>query len=108
VGAALPGGGQVWDNAWSEFIPFLDYDVEIRRVICSTNSIESLNARYRRAIKARGHSPSEQAAMKCLHLVTRSLDATGVGRARWMMRWKPALNAFAITFGDRFPTAETY
>jgi transposase-like protein len=50
------------------------YDVEIRRVICSTNSIESLNARYRRAIKARGHFPSEQAAMKCLYLVTRSLD----------------------------------
>src|SRR5277367_3899130 len=84
------------------------YDVEIRRVICSTNSIESLNARYRRAIKARGHFPSEQAAMKCLYLVTRSLDPTGVGRARWMMRWKPALNAFAITFGDRFPAAETY
>ena len=46
--------------------------------------------------------------MKCLYLVTRSLDPTGAGRARWMMRWKPALNAFAITFGDRFPAAETY
>ena len=44
--------------------------------------------------------------MKCLYLVTRSLDPTGVGRARWMMRWKPALNAFI--FGDRFPAAETY
>jgi transposase-like protein len=52
---------RLWDNAWSEFIPFLDYDVEIRRVICSTNAIESLNARYRRAIKARGHFPNEQA-----------------------------------------------
>ena len=71
-------------------------------------AIESTNARYRRAIKARGHFPSEQAAMKCLYLVTRSLDPTGAGRARWMMRWKPALNAFAITFGDRFPAAETY
>jgi transposase-like protein len=81
------------------------YGVEIRRVICSTNAIESLNAR--RAIKARGHFPSEQAAMKCLYLVTRSLDPTGVGRAR-LVRWKPALNAFAITFGDRFPAAETY
>lgn len=99
---------RLWDNAWSEFIPFLDYDVEIRRVICSTNAIESLNARYRRAIKARGHFPSEQAALKCLYLVTRSLDPTGVGRARWTMRWKPALNAFAITFSDRFPAAETY
>jgi len=99
---------RLWENAWSEFIPFLDYDVEIRKVICSTNAIESLNARYRRAIKARGHFPSEQAALKCLYLVTRSLDPTGTGRARWAMRWKPALNAFAVTFGDRFPAAETY
>jgi putative transposase len=97
-----------WENAWEEFIPFLDYDVEIRQVICSTNAIESLNARYRRAIKARGHFPTEQAALKCLYLVTRSLDPTGAGQARWTMRWKPALNAFAITFSDRFPAAETY
>ena len=77
-------------------------------MICSTNAIESLNARYRRAIRARGHFPTEQAAMKCLYLVTRSLDPTGTGRARWTMRWKPVINAFAITFGDRWPRAETY
>jgi putative transposase len=99
---------RLWENAWEQFIPFLDYDVEIRTVICSTNAIESLNARYRRAIKARGHFPTEQAALKCLYLVTRSLDPTGSGRARWTMRWKPALNAFAITFADRFPAAEDY
>ncbi len=107
-GARYPAIIRLWDNAWEEFIPFLDYDVEIRRVICSTNAIESLNARYRRAIKARGHFPNEQAALKCLYLVTRSLDPTGTGRARWTMRWKPALNAFAITFADRFPAAEDY
>jgi putative transposase len=107
-GQRYPAVIRLWANAWEEFIPFLDYDVEIRRVICSTNAIESLNARYRRAIKARGHFPNEQAALKCLYLVSRSLDPTGQGRARWMMRWKPALNAFAITFGDRFPAAETY
>jgi transposase-like protein len=107
-GKRYPAVIRLWGNAWEEFIPFLDYDVEIRRVICSTNAIESLNARYRRAVKARGHFPNEQAALKCLYLVTRSLDPTGQGRARWMMRWKPALNAFAITFGDRFPAAETY
>jgi putative transposase len=107
-GQRYPAVIRLWDNAWAEFIPFLDYDVEIRRVICSTNAIESLNARYRRAIKARGHFPNELAALKCLYLVTRSLDPTGQGRARWMMRWKPALNAFAITFSDRFPAAETY
>ncbi|MGC4811917.1 IS256 family transposase [Micromonospora sp. DT228] len=107
-GGRYPAVIRLWDNAWAEFIPFLDYDVEIRKVICSTNAIESLNARYRRAIKARGHFPNELAALKCLYLVTRSLDPTGAGRTRWTMRWKPALNAFAITFSDRFPAAETY
>jgi len=99
---------RLWENAWEEFIPFLDYDLEIRTVICSTNAIESLNARYRRSVRARGHFPTELAALKCLYLVTRSLDPTGQGRARWTMRWKPALNAFAITFADRWPAAETY
>jgi putative transposase len=99
---------RLWDNAWEAFIPFLDYDVEIRKVLCSTNAIESLNARYRRAVKARGHFPTEAAALKCLYLVTRSLDPTGDGKTRWAMRWEPVLNAFAITFGDRFPAAENY
>ncbi|MFT4187342.1 MAG: IS256 family transposase [Aeromicrobium sp.] len=96
-----PAIRQLWENAWSEFVPFLDYDVEIRRIICSTNAIESLNARYRRAVRARGHFPNDAAALKCLYLVTRSLDPTGRGRARWVTRWKPALNAFAITFEGR-------
>lgn len=99
---------RMWRNAWEEFTPFLDYDIEIRKVLCSTNAIESLNARYRRAVRARGHFPTETAAMKCLYLVTRSLDPTGTGRARWTMRWKPVLDAFAITFGDRWPGADTY
>jgi putative transposase len=107
-GDRYPAVVRLWNNAWEEFIPFLDYDLEIRRVLCSTNAIESLNARYRRAVRARGHFPTEAAAMKCLYLVTRSLDPTGTGRTRWAMRWKPALNAFAITFADRFPPAETY
>ncbi|UPK77228.1 IS256 family transposase [Nocardioidaceae bacterium SCSIO 66511] len=97
---------QLWRNAWAEFVPFLEYDVEIRKVICTTNAIESINARYRRAVKARGHFPSEAAALKCLYLVTRSLDPTGKGRARWTMRWKAPLNAFAITFPGRLdPTS---
>jgi transposase-like protein len=99
---------RLWRNAWEQFIPFLDYDVEIRKVLCSTNAIESLNARYRRVIRARGHFPTEQAAMKCLYLVTRSLDPTGTGNTRWTMRWKPVINAFTVTFGDRWPAAETY
>jgi transposase-like protein len=100
-GARYPAVVRLWRSAWAEFVPFLDYDVEIRRIICTTNAIESLNARYRRAVRARGHFPNEQAALKCLYLVTRSLDPTGRGKARWAMRWKPALNAFAITFEGR-------
>jgi len=106
-GQRYPAIIALWRNAWEEFIPFLDYNVEIRRVICSTNAIESLNARYRRAVKARGHFPTEQAAMKCLYLVTRSLDPKGTGQTKWAVRWKPALNAFAITFAERMPAAET-
>ena len=98
---------RLWRGSWEEFIPFLAYDIEIRRMLCSTNAIESLNARYRRAVRARGHFPTEQAALKCLYLVTRSLDPTGTGRARWTMRWKPVLNAFAITFSDRWPVADS-
>jgi putative transposase len=100
-GARYPAIVTLWRDAWEEFIPFLDYDVEIRRIICSTNAIESINARYRRAVRARGHFPTDLAALKCLYLVTRSLDPTGRGKARWAMRWKPALNAFAITFAGR-------
>jgi transposase-like protein len=103
-GKPYPAIQRLWQNAWTEFVPFLDYDVEIRKIICSTNAIESLNARYRRAVRVRGHFPNEQAAMKCLYLTTRSLDPTGKGRARWATRWKPALNAFAITFEGRIPT----
>jgi len=91
----------LWRSVWSKFVPFLDDDVEIRTVICSTNAIKSINAGYRRAVKARGHFPTEPAALQCLHLRTRSLDPTGRGRARWAMRCKPALNAFAITFEGR-------
>ncbi len=100
-GPKYPAAVKLWRNAWNEFIPFLDYDVEIRKIICTTNAIESLNARYRRAVRARGHFPNDAAALKCLYLVTRSLDPTGTGRARWVIRWKAALNAFAITFEGR-------
>jgi transposase-like protein len=71
------------------------------------NGHEAIKRTSRHHAEALGHSPTEQAALKCLYLVTRSLDPTGTGRTRWAMRWKPALNAFAITFGGRFPAAET-
>ena len=106
-GKPYPAIAQLWRAAWEEFIPFLDYDEEIRRVLFSTNAIESLNARYRRAVTVRGHFPTEQAALKTLYLVTRGMDPKGTGQARWVTRWKPALNAFAVTFSDRMPAAET-
>lgn len=104
-GTRYPAAIGLWRSAWEEFIPFLAYDVEIRRVICTTNAIESLNARFRRAVRARGHFPTDQAALKCLYLVARSLDPTGTAKKRWMNRWKPALNAFAITFPGRLDPA---
>ncbi|GGJ75554.1 IS256 family transposase [Pilimelia anulata] len=106
-GPQYPAIIKLWATAWNEFVPFLDYDAEIRKIICSTNAIESLNARYRRAVRARGHFPTEQAALKCLYLVTRSLDPTGRGRAKWAVRWKPALNAFAIAFEGRIVPSTT-
>jgi putative transposase len=100
-GERYPAIIRLWENAWAEFVPFLAYDPEIRKVIYSTNAIESVHARLRRSIRARGHFPTEQAAMKCLYLAVRSLDPTGRGQQRWSTRWKPALNAFAITFEGR-------
>jgi putative transposase len=96
-----PAITRLWTNAWAEMVPFLAFDVEIRRIVCSTNAIESLNARFRRAVNARGHFPTEQAALKVLYLAITSLDPTGKGRARWSNRWKAALNAFDITFDGR-------
>ncbi|WP_028933488.1 IS256 family transposase, partial [Pseudonocardia spinosispora] len=100
-GERYPAIVRLWENAWSEFVPFLNFDTEIRRVVCSTNAIESVNARIRRAVKARGHFPSEAAALKCVYMAVMSLDPTGQGRKRWTMRWKPALNAFEIAFDGR-------
>src|SRR5208282_1509725 len=88
-------------HACAEFVPFLRFDNEIRTIICTTNAIESINARLRRALKARGHFPTEQAALKCLYLVLMSLDPSGKGRQRWSNRWKAALNALVITLDGR-------
>jgi putative transposase len=92
---------KLWESAWAEFVPFLAFDTAIRTVICTTNAIESINARIRRAVNARGHFPTEQAALKCVYLAIMSLDPTGKGRKRWSNRWKAALNAFEITFDGR-------
>ncbi|MBL1080347.1 IS256 family transposase [Nocardia sp. 2] len=100
-GTKYPAIIRLWENAWAEFVPFLAFDTEIRRVVCSTNAIESVNARIRRAVRARGHFPNEQAALKCVYMAVMALDPTGTGQKRWITRWKAALNAFDITFEGR-------
>ncbi|MFC4563294.1 IS256 family transposase [Nocardiopsis mangrovi] len=100
-GEKYPAIVRLWENAWAEMVPFLSFDVEIRRIICTTNAVESINARIRRAVRARGHFPSEHAALKCVYLALMSLDPKGTGRARWSARWKRALNAFDLTFDGR-------
>jgi putative transposase len=92
---------RLWTNAWAEFVPFLQFDNSIRTVVCTTNAIESINARIRRAVNARGHFPNDLSALKCVYLAVMSLDPTGKGRQRWSNRWKDALNAFEITFDGR-------
>jgi transposase-like protein len=99
--AKYPAIVKLWENAWAEFVPFLSFDNEIRTVIYTTNAIESVNARIRKAVKARGHFPTETAALKCVYLAIMSMDPTGKGRRRWSNRWKPALNAFTIAFPER-------
>lgn len=102
-GSRYPAIIRLWRNAWDEFIPFLDYDIEIRRLLSTTNAIESLNSRFRRSVNGKGHFPSEQSALKTLYLTVRSLDPKGTGQKRWMSRWKPLLNVIAVTFADRMP-----
>lgn len=104
-GKKYPAIVRLWESAWAEFVPFLHFDREIRRIVCTTNAIESVNARIRKAVKARGHFPNEQAALKCVYLAIMALDPTGKGRARWTQRWKQALNAFDITFDGRLSAA---
>ena len=91
------------ENAWAEFVPFLSFDVEIRKIICTTNAIESVNSRIHRAVKARGHtSPTSRGPRSsALYMAIMSLYPTGTGQRRWSMRWKPALNAFDMAFDGR-------
>ncbi|OLM20080.1 Mobile element protein [Pseudonocardia sp. Ae707_Ps1] len=106
-GERYPAIVRLWENAWAEFVPFLGFDVEIRKIICTTNAIESVNARIRRAVKAHGHFPNEAAALKCVYMAIMSLDPTGTGQHRWSIRWKPALNAFDIAFDGRLSAGRT-
>ena len=94
-----------WENSWDEFVPFLDFPPELRRVVYTTNAIESLNAQFRRGVRHRGHFPNEQSAMKVLYLIAtrrrpNRQDLTGQIRG-----WKTILNTLTIHYGDRIAAA---
>jgi putative transposase len=91
-----------WRRAWSNVIPFFAFPPEVRRVIYTTNAIESVNARLRKIIKTRGHFPSDEAATKLIWLALRNITADW-GRAT--NHWKDAMNQFAILYDDRFTQA---
>jgi transposase-like protein len=77
-----------WENAWNEFVPFLEFPVELRKIVYTTNAIESLNARFRRAVRHRGHFPNEQAAMKVLYLVATTRRANRENMTGRINNWK--------------------
>jgi beta-glucosidase/6-phospho-beta-glucosidase/beta-galactosidase len=91
-----------WRRAWNEVIPFLDYPPEVRRLIYTTNAIEALNSKIRRAVRTRGHFPSDEAAAKLIYL---ALNATSVEWKRSVREWHAVKSQFAIMFEDRFPMA---
>ena len=96
---------KLWRSHWAEFVPFLAFPAEVRRVIYTTNLIESMNARLRKVTRNRGQFPSEQAALKVLYLAIRTLDefrSPSVGTRS--SGWKKALQAFTINFEGRIPT----
>ena len=90
---------QSWRRAWEHVIPFFAFPPEVRRVIYTTNVIESLHMQLRKIIKTRGHFPSDEAATKLLWLALRNILADKVRSTR---EWKAAMNQFAVMYGDRF------
>ena len=96
-----PAMVRMWERSWPEFVPFLDFPVEIRKLIYTTNGIESLNARFRQAVRRRGHFPTEQAALKILYLTVRERRPNRTNPTGRINGWKSILNTLAITYGDR-------
>jgi transposase-like protein len=101
-GRKFPTVVAAWRRAWSHVIPFFAFPPAVRRVIYTTNAIESINARLRKIIKTRGHFPSDDAASKLIWLALRNITAEW-GRAAH--NWKEAMNQFAILYEDRFTRA---
>ena len=98
-GCKYPAIGASWRRNWQQIIPFLAYPQEVRKMIYTTNAIESLNSKLRRSVRARGHFPSDEAAMKLIWLQLREVTK------EWTMapkEWHAARAQFALIFGDRF------
>ena len=95
-----PPIAQSWRNNWSRIIPFFDYPPEIRRIIYTTNAIESVNMSLRKVTKSRGSFPNDESVMKLFNLALQNISK------KWTMPlrdWKPALNRFTIQFEERMP-----
>jgi transposase-like protein len=90
-----------WENAWDEFVPFLAFPLELRKIVYTTNAIESLNARFRKAVRHRGHFPNEQAALKVLYLVATTRRPNRENMTGRINGWKNILNALTVHYGDR-------
>lgn len=98
-GRKFPTVVAAWRRAWDRVIPFFAFPPAVRRVVYTTNAIESIHARLRKIIKTRGHFPSDDAATKLIWLALRNITADW-GRAA--KEWRQAMNQFAIAYGDRF------
>ena len=101
-GRKYPAIGPSWRRAWGEVVPFYAFPDEVRRLVYTTNAIEALNAKLRRAVRARGHFPTDEAAMKLLFLVLNRTER------EWRMpprEWAMAKAQFAVLFGERFTKA---
>ncbi len=101
-GRKFPTVVAAWRRAWDKVIPFFAFPPAVRKVVYTTNAIESINARLRKIIKTRGHFPSDDAATKLIWLALRNITADW-GRAA--PNWKEAMNQFAILYADRFAPA---
>ena len=101
-GRKYPAIGQSWRRAWSEVVPFFAFHPDVRRLIYTTNAIEALNSKLRRAVRARGHFPTDEAATKLLFLVLNRSEKEWTMPAR---EWSIAKAQFAILFGERFTRA---
>ena len=105
-GDQYPAVVQLWRANWERFTPFLAFDTSIRKIIYTTNAIESLNYQLRKVTKTRGHFPTDDAVLKILYLAIRNIGNTRGGQFGTSTQgWKQALNAFAITFPGRIPPA---